>query len=298
METTSSVALVRQDNIHFYGDEFTGALADDNQLYIPLSQLCDALNLDIASQTKRVKRTEALRDGLRIVRLADTSGRQREMLCLRVDLVPGWLSGVTTSKIEDKTLREKMVAYQRDLYRVAWSVFGPEKAAVMPAARVEALAREMAAIMDRMESIDEAVSALYDMLDQTSSATKAISVLVEGLKAELGALRSDIGNLETRTAGAFKMASDRLKRLELKLNPGQPITDEQAARIKEGVNHIASEMRKRGKERAYAEIWGAFDHYFNVPEYRQLPQGKFAEALDWLTRWETDLLEGKPPETK
>ncbi len=216
-----------------------------------------------------------------------------------MDLVPGWLGGVATARIENQTLRDKLVLFQKELYRVAWRVFGPERAAVVPADRVESMAPDLAAIIDRMEAIDQAVSALYDMLGEQSNATKAINVLVEGLKGELTALRSDVGRLEERTAGAFKIASDKLRRLELKLNPGERITDEQAARLKEGVNHIASEMRKRGTTIPYGQIWGAFNHYFNVPEYRSLPQGKFSEALDWLTRWETDLLEGKtPPEMK
>ena len=298
MESSQLPEPVSQADIHFYGDSLTGVMANDNQLYIPLNQMCDSLGLNLDGQSQRIRRSGALKDGLTPLRVTAADGKKYKTICLRVELVPGWLAGISISRMKEASLREKLLAYQSDLFRVAWAVFGPEKAAVMPAARVEALAREMAVILDRMESIDDAVTALYDMLGEQSSVTKAISVLVEGLKAELSALRSDVGNLETRTAGAFKIASDKLRRIEVKLNPGERITDEQATRLKEGVNHIASEMRKRGKDRPYAEIWGAFDHYFNVPEYRQLPQGKFTEALDWLTRWETDMLEGKAPETK
>ncbi len=295
MSTTQEIAPVRQADIEFYGDTFIGVMALDNELYISLRQLCESLSLDLKGQTQRIRRTEALKDGLALIPVVASDGKRYPAVCLRVDLVPGWLGGVTTSKIEDETLRKKLVAFQRDLYKVAWAVFGPEKAAVMPAAQVETLAHEMAGIINRMEAIDEAVSALYDMLGEQSSATKAISVLVEGLQSEINGFRTEVGSLETRTKEAFNVASQKLKRLELKLNIGEKITDEQSARIKEGVNHIASEMRKRGTKNPYPEIWGAFDHYFNVPEYRSLPQGKFSEALDWLTRWETDLLEGQPP---
>ncbi len=293
-----ALAVVRQDTIQFYADSLTGALADDNELYVPLNQLCDCLHLTYSAQVQRIKRTEALKDGLPLIRLTAQDGRQREVLCLRVDLVPGWLATISTRSIANQELRAKIVAFQRELYRVAWAVFGPERAAVMPAGRVESLAREMAVILDRMEAIDQAVSALYDMLGEQSNVTKAISVLVEGLQSELTALRADVGHLEERTAKSFKIASDKLRGIELKLNPGTRIIDEQAARLKEGVNHIATEMRKRGTANPYGQIWGAFNHYFNVPEYRSLPQGKFGEALDWLTRWETDLLEGKEHPTE
>ncbi len=296
--STRDIIPVRQADVTFYGETLIAVLASDDELYMSVAQMCKSLHLDVQAQTRRIRRTEALADGLRELSVTSSDGKRYLTICLRVELVPGWLAGVSTSKIEDETLRKKIVAYQRELYAVAWAVFGPEKAAVMPAARVASLTQEMGAIMRRMESIDHALSALYEMLDDQKNMNRGLAVLVDGLKAELEALRNDVGQLETRTAGAFKVTGEKLKRLELKLNPGNPITDEQAARLKAGVNHIASEMRKRGTANPYAQIWGAFNHYFNVPEYRSLPQGKFAEALDWLTRWETDLLEGKAPPTE
>jgi hypothetical protein len=274
----------------------TGIMADDEQLYISLRQLCDSLSLDIDGQTQRIRRTEAMSEGLQRLPVLAPDGRRHPAVCLRVDLIPGWLSGLSLSRVKNETLRAKLVAYQRDLYRVAWQVFGESRASVMPAPQVNAMAQDMAGLIARMESIDEAISALYDLLGKQSQATKAISVLIEGVQSELTNLRAEVGSLETRTKDAFMVASQKLKNIDMKLNPGDKITDEQAARLKEGVNHIASEMRKRGTKNPYPEIWGAFDHYFNVPEYRSLPQGRFSEALDWLTRWETDLSGGSSSE--
>lgn len=39
METTSLVALVRKDNIHFYGDELAAVMAADNHLYAPPDEM-------------------------------------------------------------------------------------------------------------------------------------------------------------------------------------------------------------------------------------------------------------------
>ncbi len=116
------------------------------------------------------RRTEALRDGLRLITLLAQDGSRRPLVCLRVDLVPGWLAGVTTSKIEDEALRKKLITYQRDLYKVAWAVFGPLRAEVVPASYVQAIARRMAEISNCMEAIDQAIASLNAMLRDVAAA--------------------------------------------------------------------------------------------------------------------------------
>ncbi len=226
-EATQAIALVQQADVEFYGDALTSALAEDGDIYIPLAQVCASLHLNLSGQLQRIRRTEALMDGLRLITLMSQDGSRRPLICLRVDLVPGWLAGVTTSKIEDEALRKKLIAYQRDLYKVAWAVFGPMRAEVVPASDVQAIAQRMAEISNRMEATDQAIASLNAMLRDVAAAVgtmKGINVVVEGLKAELDALRTEMADLHTRSANAFKITGDRLKRLELRLNPGAPLS--------------------------------------------------------------------------
>ncbi len=186
-EATVAVALVQQADVEFYGDALTSALAEDGDIYIPLAQMCTCLQLNLSGQLQRMRRTEALRDGLRLITLSAQDGSRRPLVCLRVDLVPGWLAGATTSKIEDEALRKKLIAYQRDLYKVAWAVFGPLRAEVVPASDVQAIARRMAEISNRMKAIDQAIASLNAMLRDVAAAVdtmKGVNVVVEGLKSE------------------------------------------------------------------------------------------------------------------
>jgi DNA-binding transcriptional ArsR family regulator len=56
---------------------------------------------------------------------------------------------------------------------------------VMPTAQAEALARDLVVIVERMESVAEAMSMLYNPTDQQSQTMNAIRVLVERFKTEL-----------------------------------------------------------------------------------------------------------------
>ncbi|MCC6192615.1 MAG: ORF6C domain-containing protein [Anaerolineales bacterium] len=292
------ISLLRQAEVAFYGDELTGALASDGDIYIPLGQLCASLDLQLSAQLRRIRRTEALSDGLHLLTLESQDGSRRPLVCLRVDLIPGWLGGVMTSRIRNEAVRAKLIAYQRDLYKVAWAVFGPMQASIMPAPHVEAMAQRMIEITHRIEAIDETLLTLTAMLRElaaTAEQMKAVSVVVEGLKSEMNSLRAELADLEARSRTAFKVAGDRIKRLELRLHPGMAISEEQAARIKEAVAYVANALQERGKSRAYAEVWAAFKQAFGLTEYKNLPQGKFTEALEWLNRWGAAVLGSPKP---
>lgn len=296
MDITPTVALVKQADVEFYGDSLIGALAEDGDIYMSLSQMCNSLNLQLAAQVNRIKRTEALADGLRLIRLTAADGKQRELTCLRVDLVPGWLAGITTTKVEDEALRKKLVTYQRDLYRVAWAVFGPLQAEVVPTSEFQAMAGRMNELTDRMETIDQVlVEIRRSLASAMADQERKLQVMHEGLRAEMDAFRATLADLETRSATAFKVVGERLKRLEVRLNPGAQITEEQAARIKEAVTYVANALQERGKQHAYAEVWAAFKQHFSLTEYRNLPQGRFAEALEWLSRWGAAVLASPKP---
>ena len=235
---------------------------------------------------------------LRLIVLLAQDGSRRAHLCLRIDLVPGWLAGVSTAHIGDEALRPKLIAFQRDLYKVAWAVFGPMRASVMPSADVQAMAQRMVEISSRMEAIDQAVTMLGEHLRGVEEAVeqmRGVAVIVEGLKYELAALQSELADLQTRSKTAFKIAGDRIKGLELRMNPGEALTEEQAARVKEAVVYVANALQERGASKAYAQVWAAFKQQFGLTEYKNLPQVQFAEALAWLARWGAAVLASPQP---
>jgi len=49
-------------------------------------------------------------------------GGLQEMSCLPLEFLPGWLFGVSASRVKDD-LREKIIRYQRESYDVLWKTF-------------------------------------------------------------------------------------------------------------------------------------------------------------------------------
>jgi hypothetical protein len=123
--------------------------------YVALKPICEALGLNWVGQLQRTKRDAVLRkgmcvthmveaegpvftatvDGLNPVSMATTDGlkpvsmatvakdgKLREMVCLRLDKLDGWLFGVNSSRVKPE-LREKLNQYREECCAVLNSHF-------------------------------------------------------------------------------------------------------------------------------------------------------------------------------
>jgi len=107
--------------VEFYGDQLTGALVrsgEETVIYVPLRPLATFLGLNWSAQYRRAQRDEVLAPELRGVAIMATphGGGTQEMVCLPLELLPGWLFGITTSKVKPE-YREKINRYRRECYR-------------------------------------------------------------------------------------------------------------------------------------------------------------------------------------
>lgn len=49
-------------------------------------------------------------------------GGSQEMICLPLELIPGWLFGVSSARVKPE-LQGKIIRYQRECFRVLWQTF-------------------------------------------------------------------------------------------------------------------------------------------------------------------------------
>src|SRR6188768_4309236 len=89
-----ALAPLREQTVDFYGDRIPVAQAEDGELYVPVRPLITFLGLDPAAQRRRIARDNVLQARSRLVLFTGADGFRRDMLCLPLDLLPGWLFGV------------------------------------------------------------------------------------------------------------------------------------------------------------------------------------------------------------
>src|SRR3712207_1612502 len=108
--------------VNFYGDPIAVALGAEGDIYVPIRTIAEFLGLDWSSQYKRIQRDEVLAERGRMVVITGTDGRPRPMFSLPLDLLPGWLFGITASRVRPE-LAPKLKRYRQECFRVLWHAF-------------------------------------------------------------------------------------------------------------------------------------------------------------------------------
>ena len=118
------VALVPQDvrEVNFYGDVLSVALMDDVP-DVALRPIIDFIGVEWTAQFQRVQRDDVLNEERRLVVMIGADGKQREMLSLPLELIPGWIFGISGSRLKNPEQAAKLKRYRRECFKVLWNAF-------------------------------------------------------------------------------------------------------------------------------------------------------------------------------
>ncbi len=275
------IALVprREQRVDFYGDAIPVAQTPDGGLYVALRPITDFLGLDFSAQRRRVLRDEVMALRARPVLITAADGRQREQLCLPLDLLPGWLFGVTTARVRP-ALIEKINRYRGDCFRVLWEAFKGEAGGGV----VETDERPTSTVV----APSGAVLAL-----EIATAVQHLArnqVEIEQRVADVAG-RQDV--MADYLRGFIVDTSRRLTDLERATGGDTPITDGQATEISLAVRAIGQRLQAAGHREGYAQVYSAIYRRYRINTYKTLPARAYDEVVEWLHRW---YLEVAPPE--
>jgi hypothetical protein len=90
-------------------------------IFIPLTPICDAIGIDAEKQRDRMRRDPILQEGLVLLPMPSAGGRQ-EMLCLRLDLVHGWLFSIDHERVRPEA-RDQLLAFKRECFSILFEQF-------------------------------------------------------------------------------------------------------------------------------------------------------------------------------
>ncbi len=261
----TALVPVRQQYVDFYGDDIPVAEALDGELYVALRPITDFLGLAFSPQRRRVLRDETLSERVRGVLMTAADGRQRTLLCVPLDLLPGWLFGVTPSQAKPE-VREKLKRYRADCFRVLWAAFkGAEAPSAPPSTDVApsgaALALEIATAVQHLAR---------NQLEQ------------EQRLADVAGRQEVMADY---VRGFIVDTNRRLTDLEQATGQGATITDGQAAEIALAVKAIGQRLQAAGNREGYAQVYSALYRRYRVSAYKSLPAARYEEAMEWLHRW-------------
>ena len=249
-----SLTVVEQREVEFYGDELTAVRSEDGQIYVAVSQMCQALGIDTQAQTRRIQRLEVLAQGFKgVAKMATPGGVQRGYV-LRVDLVPLWLSGIRTSAVSED-VRPKLERFQREAAKVLWEAFQQGR---------------LTADLD--------FDALLAQDSPEAQAYKMAQAVLQLARNQL-LMRSQLADHE-----------QRLETIEAQLSDtGRNVTPDQASQISQAVKAVALALGKKTSRNEFGAVYGELYRKFGITGYKMLPARRFDEAMKFLTDWHENI---------
>ena len=120
------------------------AVKVNEKVYIALKPICEALGIEWSKQRQAVMQDDVLKTTVALWDTVGADGKQREMLCLPLDYLNGWLFRIKASHFPESK-RALIVRYQRECYRVLAEHFqaGRTEAAVASAVMERIRAAEL-----------------------------------------------------------------------------------------------------------------------------------------------------------
>ena len=86
-------------------------------IYIPCKPICEAIGVDWGSQYAKIKQDEVLNSTIVQITIVANDGKQREMTCIPLDYINGWLFKLNPSKVAPE-VKDIVIKYQRECYKV------------------------------------------------------------------------------------------------------------------------------------------------------------------------------------
>ena len=268
MSESKQLTVIEQQAVEFYGDDLIAVRAADGNIYVALSQMCDALSIDTQGQARRIERHTVLYDGLSWVDILSTQvqkgteyQQRRQVRALRVDLVPLWLSGIRTKSVREE-IRPKLERFQREAARVLWAAFRNGE-------------------LSADNTLDELASA---------DTAEAKAFLMAKAVYQMARQQLIISNRVEKQGEAIERNTQRIEAIESELGQDERfITVSEAEQISQAVRAIALIFSKNTGRNEYPGVYGELYRRFGINSYKRLPAAKFDEAMNFLRQWWEDL---------
>jgi hypothetical protein len=262
--------------LQFDGDQLVAVLLDGEGIAVPVRLICQALGIDVASQSERIQSHEVLSRGLRVVRVRQ--GQQlRSVAALLHRYIPFWLATISPHQVRDD-VRPKLVRYQTELVDILAALFGGDwqpapLASADPA--VAALQQTLARALTDLRIAREALLALQQQQDAQGQ--------------HLAQQQQHLADHDAQIAQVEGVMDDVLGRIAQ-----HPVTAPQQEAIGRAIRTLAVRYKQRTGAEIFGRLFGQFCMHFGTPKYSLLPSARYAEAIAWVRAQAESLLPDDP----
>lgn len=110
-----------------FNDQTPLTIEQDNVHYVAMRPICENIGLAWGSQFERINRDDVLKSTVLVIRTVAEDGKSRQMLCLPIQYLNGWLFGIDVKRVKPE-IRETLITYKRECYQALFDYWNKGKA--------------------------------------------------------------------------------------------------------------------------------------------------------------------------
>ncbi|HZB96598.1 MAG TPA: phage antirepressor N-terminal domain-containing protein [Herpetosiphonaceae bacterium] len=255
--------LARFEEVRFDNDQLLAVILEGDGVAVPVRTICQALGLDIDSQSAKLREHEVLSQGLRVVRVP--RGRQlTSVVAILHKYIPFWLATIVPGQVK-AAARPKLIRYQIELVDILAALYGGELRMALPVTADATLAALQQRVADALLEVRLAREALLASQQRTEEQLQSHEVRIGAVEGLMDELQQQLASHTT-------------------------ITGPQQEVIKRAIQRIATRYKRRTGQEIYGKLFAQFCIDMGTPKYALLPAGKYDAALTWLRERAAELL--------
>lgn len=95
--------------------------------YTAMKPICENIGLAWNAQFERIRRDDVLSSTVVMINIVAEDGKNREMICLPIQYLNGWLFGIDTNRVKPE-IRETLIKYKKECYQALFDYWFKGKA--------------------------------------------------------------------------------------------------------------------------------------------------------------------------
>lgn len=253
---------VEQESILFHGQNIVAVRLADGRICVVLRWICESLRLQPGGQVRRIERTASIASELVRVKI-QTSGGKQIMPAITLKGFPVWILTISPGEIEDKQLKELIIAYQTEAKDALYEYFinkrrfaPPESQAVVPAEPVRPSAPQLDAPSDIWIEYHQQMIQWHQWKQNMEIRVLKVEQRQENTKVRVEKLEKIVDLILPHVGG---------------------LSSAHRATAKEIVDQISKVSEVR-----HQTIWGDLNKTFHVSTYSDIPDEKWPEVQKYL----------------
>ena len=111
---------LRLGSVH--GIEMAAVKNELGQLYIPIKPICNILGVDFSAQRVKINEDKSFNSTVAIIATVGADGKTRDMVCLPVKHICGWLYSINPGKVAPE-VEDRILSYREEVNDVLTAYF-------------------------------------------------------------------------------------------------------------------------------------------------------------------------------